>query len=126
MASGPDTETLMNAAAGGAKWTALALGAFAFLRWLLGLAGARQDKRIAELEKRDADRALEYRRLNDKLTAVALLASELASVVEQIDPNATVLLRARKLLDAAFPVAATPPDMTAMAAEIDKMTQSKG
>ncbi|WP_338643361.1 hypothetical protein [Novosphingobium olei] len=91
-----------------------ALGAiWMFLRWLLTLAGGRQDARIAKLER-------EVEALTSRLMIVAQAAMELAADVEKLDPNSASLKRARSALKKAFPVpSAQPGDLAALAAEID-------
>lgn len=75
---------------------------FAFFRWLLGLAGARQDKRIAALE---AERAQE----RNRMMAITQALYRLMAIVERHDPNAPALAEARTILTKAFP--ADAPDM---------------
>ncbi len=90
-----------------------ALGAgWMFLRWLLTLAGGRQDARIAKLER-------EVQGLTSRLMAVAQVTMELAADVERFDPESASLKRARSALKKAFPLQPDTPDLAAMAAEID-------
>lgn len=77
------------------------VAASAFFRWLLGLAGARQDKRIAQLEhERTDDRRL--------IMAITQALFEVMNVVERHEPDAPALMRARSVLKKAFP--ADAPD----------------
>lgn len=91
-----------------------ALGAgWMFLRWLLTLAGGRQDARIAKLER-------EVEALTSRLMIVAQAAMELAADVERLDPESPSLKRARSALKKAFPVPShQPADLAAMAAQVD-------
>jgi hypothetical protein len=80
---------------------AISVTALGFMRWLLGLAGARQDKRIAQLEhERSDDRKL--------IMAITQALFEVMNVVERHEPDAPALERARSVLKKAFP--ADAPD----------------
>lgn len=84
-----------------------------FFRWLLALAGARQDGRIAKLER-------ELAHTNNRLMIVAQVAMELSAEVGRIEPGNIVLRRARDTLRAAFPLSGeTPSDLAVMAAKLD-------
>lgn len=74
---------------------------WAFLRWLLGLAGARQDKRIALLEARVAQ-------ADNRAMAIAQVVMALIPVVEANHPDHPALHDARVVLRKAFP--ADAPD----------------
>lgn len=76
-------------------------GALAFLRWLLGLAGARQDERIALLEARVAQ-------ADNRSMAIAQVVMALIPVVEANHPDHPALHDARAVLKKAFP--ADAPD----------------
>jgi uncharacterized coiled-coil protein SlyX len=91
-----------------------------FLRWLLGMAGARQDARIAKLEgiiaeqqkareELDADRLANQQSINNKLMALAQGMMELMSAVEKLDDKHIALARARKTLAEVFPVEGRKP-----------------
>jgi hypothetical protein len=91
-----------------------------FLRWLLGMAGARQDARIAKLEgiiaeqqkareELDADRTATQQSINNKLMALAQGMMELMSAVEKLDDKHIALARARKTLAEVFPVEGQKP-----------------
>ncbi|WP_298172083.1 hypothetical protein [Novosphingobium sp.] len=73
----------------------------AFVRWLLGLAGARQDKRIALLEARVAQ-------ADNRAMAIAQVVMALIPVVEANHPDHPALHDARVVLRKAFP--ADAPD----------------
>ena len=82
----------------------LIAAAFGFFRWMLTLAGGRQDKRIAQLEReRSADRKL--------LMAITQALYEVMNVVERHEPDAPALEHARSMLKKAFP--ADPPEQPA-------------
>lgn len=84
-----------------------------FLRWLLTLAGARQDARIAKLER-------EVKGLTSRLMLVAQAAMELSADMERLDPSSLTLKRARVALKKAFPVENDPPeDLVALADKVD-------
>lgn len=68
----------------------------AFARWLLGLAGARQDKRIAMLEARVAQ-------ADNRAMAIAQVVMALIPVVEANHPDHPALHDARAVLRKAFP-----------------------
>jgi hypothetical protein len=78
-----------------------------FLRWLLGMAGARQDARIAKLESEGVNN-------NNKLMALAHALSEVMSVLERHDTTDPILEvarshaldRARKAIADVFPAEA--------------------
>lgn len=80
---------------------AVLVAGFAFFRWLLGLAGARQDKRIALLETRVAQ-------ADNRAMAIAQVVMALIPVVEASHPDHPALLDARAVLKKAFP--ADAPD----------------
>ena len=72
------------------------VAAFAFFRWFLTLAGGRQDKRIAQLEReRSEDRKM--------LMAVTQALFEVMNAVEHHDPNNPALEHARSVLKKVFP-----------------------
>lgn len=83
---------------------ALLVATLAFFRWLLGLAGARQDKRIALLEARVAQ-------ADNRAMAIAQVVMALIPVVEANHPDHPALHDARAVLKKAFP--ADAPDLTA-------------
>lgn len=80
---------------------AVMVAGFAFFRWLLGLAGARQDKRIALLEARVAQ-------ADNRAMAIAQVVMALIPVVESSHPDHPALHDARAVLKKAFP--ADAPD----------------
>lgn len=87
----------------GAKWTA-ALGLMlAFFRWILTLAGGRQDGRIAELEAVQQD-------INSKLMALGQGMHELMAAVYHLDPSHVSLERARNTLAEVFPIKGHAPN----------------
>ena len=78
------------------------VSAMAFVRWLLGLAGARQDARIKALETRVAQ-------ADNRAMAIAQVVMALIPVVEANHPDHPALHDARAVLKKAFP--ADAPDM---------------
>lgn len=80
---------------------AIAVAVIAFVRWLLGLAGARQDKRIAVLEARVAQ-------ADNRAMALAQVVMVLVPIVETSHPDHAALHQAREVLKKAFP--ADAPD----------------
>lgn len=88
-----------------------------FLRWLLTLAGGRQDARIAKLEH-------EMEQLRNRLMLVGQVTNELIADVERLDPGSPSLKRARAALKAAFPIERAPADLEEMARKIDGGAQS--
>lgn len=85
----------------GGVFVAMLVAGLGFLRWLLGLAGARQDKRIAELEARVAQ-------ADNRAMAIAQVVMALIPVVEANHPEHPALHDARTVLRKAFP--ADAPD----------------
>lgn len=73
----------------------------AFVRWLLGLAGARQDERIKLLERR-------VTQADNRSMALAQVVMALIPIVEADHPDHTALHQAREVLRKAFP--ADAPD----------------
>lgn len=117
MASGAlNMEIDGSAMANGALGISGAGAFFMFFRWLLTLAGGRQDARIAKLER-------EVQALTSRLMIVAQAAMELVGDVERLDPESASLKRARSALKKAFPVDPVPDDIAAMAASVDKALQ---
>lgn len=80
---------------------AVIVAAFAFFRWLLGLAGARQDKRIALLEARVGQ-------ADNRSMALAQVIMALIPIVESSHPEHPALTDAKSVLKKAFP--ADAPD----------------
>lgn len=80
---------------------AVLVALIAFFRWLLGLAGARQDKRIAALE---AEREQE----RNRMMAITQALMTLMAVVERGNPDEPALIAAKTVLKKAFP--ADAPD----------------
>lgn len=80
---------------------AVLVAAFAFMRWLLGLAGARQDERIKTLEKR-------VTQADNRAMAIAQVVMAMIPVVEASHPDHPALHQAREVLCKAFP--ADAPD----------------
>lgn len=76
--------------------------ALTFFRWLLGLAGARQDARIRALE-------MEREQERNRMMAITQALYRLMAIVERHDPDAPALVEARTILTKAFP--ADAPDM---------------
>lgn len=82
-------------------FVAILVACFAFLRWLLGLAGARQDERIKLLETRVAQ-------ADNRSMALAQVVMALIPIVETSHPEHAALHQAREVLRKAFP--ADAPD----------------
>lgn len=80
----------------GGVFVALSVSVLGFARWLLGLAGARQDKRIALLEARVAQ-------ADNRAMAIAQVVMALIPVVEAQHPDHPALHDARAVLKKAFP-----------------------
>lgn len=85
----------------GGPLVAALVAMLAFFRWLLGLAGARQDKRIALLEAR-------VTQADNRAMAIAQVVMALIPVVEASHPDHPALHDARAVLKKAFP--ADAPD----------------
>lgn len=77
-------------------------GVLAFLRWLLGLAGARQDDRIAKLEARVSQ-------ADNRSMALAQVVMALIPLVEGSHPDHPALSDAKMVLKKAFPADAPDP-----------------
>lgn len=80
----------------GGPLVAALVATFAFLRWLLGLAGARQDERIKMLERR-------VTQADNRSMALAQVVMALIPVVEANHPEHAALHQAREVLRKAFP-----------------------
>ncbi|MBY0394780.1 MAG: hypothetical protein K2Q27_16130 [Novosphingobium sp.] len=83
------------------SFVAVLVAAFAFFRWLLGLAGARQDKRIRDLEAR-------VTQADNRAMAIAQVVMALIPIVEGSHPDHPALHDAKTVLKRAFP--ADPPE----------------
>lgn len=86
----------------------------AFLRWMLGLAGGRQDARIAKLEAKIEQMANDRQRvqqdINAKLMGLGQGMIELMTALERLDSKHVSLERARRTLTDVFPIKETTPD----------------
>lgn len=80
---------------------AIFIAILAFARWLLGLAGARQDERIKTLERR-------VTQADNRAMALAQVVMALIPIVEADHPEHAALHQAREVLRKAFP--ADAPD----------------
>lgn len=80
----------------GGPLVAAFVAALAFLRWLLGLAGARQDERIKMLERR-------VTQSDNRSMALAQAVMALIPIVEANHPEHAALHQAREVLRKAFP-----------------------
>lgn len=103
MSTGPDLGHIPALAphelAGG--FVAVLVAMLAFFRWMLTLAGGRQDKRIAKLEAEAAQNA-------NRLMAITQALFEVMAVLERHEPHAPALNHARAVLTKSFP--ADAPD----------------
>lgn len=105
MASEPGLEHALSDFGGmlpsGGVMVALGVAVLGFVRWLLGLAGARQDERIKLLERR-------VTQADNRSMALAQVVMALIPIVEGSHPDHAALHQAREVLRKAFP--ADAPD----------------